>query len=63
MENYLRNIRKKIVAVKVVGRPTEKTKQSVVSSTLSVSSLIVSGSAEGAKMASVIWSKWVQGSL
>lgn len=53
-ENYSRNIQKKIVEVKVVGRPTEKTKQSVVSSTLSVSSLIVSGSDEGAKMASVI---------
>lgn len=29
MENYLRNIQKKIAGVKVVGRPTEESQQSV----------------------------------
>ena len=32
MENYSRNIQKKIVEVKVVGRPTEEPQQSVPSS-------------------------------
>lgn len=36
MENYLRNIQKKIVEVKVVGRPTEEPRQSVSSSPSSV---------------------------
>ena len=36
MENYSRNIQKKIVEVKVVGRPTEDPQQSVSSSPLSV---------------------------
>ena len=36
MENYLRNIQKKIVEVKVVGRPTEEPQQSVASSPSSV---------------------------
>lgn len=36
MENYSRNIQKKIVEVKVVGRPTEEPQQSVSSSPLSV---------------------------
>lgn len=36
MENYSRNIQKKIVEVKVVGRPTEEPQQSVPSSPSSV---------------------------
>lgn len=36
MENYSRNIQKKIVEVKVVGRPTEDSRQSVASSPSSV---------------------------
>ena len=36
MENYSRNIQKKIVEVKVVGRPTEEHQQSVPSSPSSV---------------------------
>lgn len=36
MENYSRNIQKKIVEVKVVGRPTEEPQQSVSSSPSSV---------------------------
>ena len=36
MENYSRNIQKKIVEVKVVGRPTEEPRQSVSSSPSSV---------------------------
>lgn len=36
MENYSRNIQKKIVEVKVVGHPTEEPQQSVSTSPLSV---------------------------
>ncbi len=54
MENYSRNNQKKIVEVKVIGRPTEDPKQSVASSPLSVSRLKGRGSDEGAIMASVI---------